>query len=164
MGLGGGLSFFSGTGVLGGGGLRVAKNHRRGIGWIGDVQAQHSSVTLALGSVSVDVLSVAAALAYHHEWGRLGLQVGGGLRGGAVRLSGEPTSMQAALGHSGWGAWGGVMGVANLSVIATRRLVFDLGVEVGYVFLPAAGLVSQRREVAVDGAWIGFQLGIGIFL
>ena len=163
--LGGGINFFSNAGFLGGGGLRLARDHRRRIGWMVDVQATHGTSNASLGTVSTDVLSAGAAFVFCQPWTRVSLRLGGGLRGGAVRLSGVPTpSAPDAHGAAFWGAWVGPMALGNVTVIATRRLVIDAAVEGGYVVAPVGGLVAGRREVAVDGAWIGFQLGIGIFL
>jgi len=161
---GGGQAFFSGPGVLGGAGLRLAKDHPLHLGWVADVQAHHGTATASLGTVAVDTVSFGAALVVHQAWSRLGLHVGIGLRGGAVRLDGTPRNAEVAVGQSGWAAWGGPMAQVSLGVVATRRLLFELGVESGFVVSSVGGLVAGVRELSLGGAWIGFQLGVGIFL
>jgi hypothetical protein len=162
--LGGGVNFFSNAGFLGGGGLRLARDHARRIGWMIDVQADHGTASASLGKVSTDVVSVGAGFVFHQPWTRVSLRLGGGLRGGAVRLSGVPAPSPDAHGATFWAPWVGPMALGSVGVVATRRLTLDLTVEGGYVVSPVGGLVNGRREVAVDGAWIGFQLGVGIFL
>lgn len=159
-----GLAFFSGPGLLGGGGLQLAQDHAYHLGWRTDLQAHHGTAAVSLGSASVDTVSFGAALVFHQAWRKVGLHLGAGLRGGAARLSGSPNPMGTAQGKSGWGAWGGPLGIVDLSVVANRRLVFDLGLEAGYVVVPVGGLVAGAREVAVDGAFVGFHVGGGIFL
>ncbi len=159
---GGGQAFFSGPGLLGGAGLRLGKDHPLHLGWVADVQIMHGSAAASLGVVSVDTLSFGGALVFHQTWSRLGLHVGAGLRGGAVRLAGMPRDAQIAAGQSGWAAWGGPMAQLSLGVVATRRLCFELGLESGYVLSSVGGLVAGVREVSVGGAWLAFQLGVGI--
>lgn len=159
-----GLAFFSGPGLLGGAGLQLAQDHAHHLGWRTDIQAHHGSTAVSLGSASVDTISFSAALVFHQAWRKVGLHLGAGLRGGAARLSGSPDAIGTAQGRSGWGAWGGPSGRVDVSILATRRLVFELGLEAGYVVVPVGGLVGGAREVAVDGAFVGFHLGGGIFL
>jgi hypothetical protein len=128
-----------------------------------DAEAEHGSARVSLGSVSIDTLSVGAAM-LQHAWSKIGLHVGVGARVGALYLSGEPDSMGSVRGGSGWAPWGGPMGVASASFVAARYLAVDLAVEIGYVVAPAGGLVAGSREVAIEGPWIGIQLGARFFL
>jgi hypothetical protein len=66
-------------------------------------------------------------------------------------------------GDSYWGAWGGPLGRFGLD-IALGRLALEVAVEGGYVVSPVGGLVAGVREVAVDGPWVGVQVGAGLFL
>jgi hypothetical protein len=161
---GGGMTFFSRPSFFGGAGLRLAADHARHLGWMLDVQVQHGSDQFALGSVAADIISVGTALMLHQTWSRLALRGGLGLRGGAVRLSGTPNDPQAAKGGAFWGPWVGPLAVAGVGVSATRRLALELNAEVGYVASPVGGLIAGVRQVTIDGAWIGFQVGIGVFL
>jgi hypothetical protein len=162
--IGDGMAFFSGPGLLGGGGLRLERDHRWHLGWNVDVMADHGSASTSLGAVSIDLLSASATLVFQQAWSRVGLRVGAGGRGGAARLQGHPTTPKTVRGDTYWAGWGGVLAHLGLDVALTRRWALALSAEGGYVVFPVGGLVGGAREVAVDGPWIGLQLGLGIFL
>jgi hypothetical protein len=162
MARGGGMAFFSGTGVLGGAGVLVGQDFKPSVGWQSDVQALHATTGTSLGAVSTDVIALGAALVVHYTWRRMGVRGGVGLRGGAVRMAGEGMGEEIRA-NSLWGPFGGVMGTLSLGVAATRRLALEVGIEGGYVLVPVAGLVDGRRAVAIEGGWVGFHAGVGIF-
>jgi hypothetical protein len=158
-----GHGYFSRVGFLGGGGLRLAHDLPRSLGWNLDVFAEHGSVAVAFGTVAVDVASADALLAFHREWGRVGLRLAAGARTGAVRLSGSPGS-PSVQGATLWGAYFGPMALASLVVAPVRRLAIELALDGGYVAVPVIGRVGSGASVAVDGGFIGFQLAVGYFL
>jgi hypothetical protein len=160
--LAGGMGWFSGTGVLAGGGVRLIRDDVRHVGWITDVMAHHGSARVSVGSVDIDALSAGAMLA-QHAWPSFGFHLGLGVRSGAVHLRGKPDPAEMLAGHAGWAPWGGVVGLVSVALPATSHLVIDLGAESGYVVLPAGALVDRMRELAVEGAWIGIHAGIQIF-
>lgn len=158
----GGQAFFTRAGLLLGGGLRMGKDHGHRFGWSADLLAHHGSATTDLGLVTVDTVSAGLALFFHHNWSRVALRIGGGVRGGAVRFEGIP-SRPDALGASAWSGWMGPMVMAATTLTAARHVAVEISVEGGYVAAPFGGLVNGERTVAVDGPWIGFQLGVGFF-
>jgi hypothetical protein len=158
----GGMGWFSGTGLLAGGGVRITRDNRHHIDWMADLQAHRGSARVSVGTVKVDALSAGAVLA-QRAWPTLGLHLGLGVRAGGLHLRGEPDAAEMETAHSGWAPWGGPMGLVTVSLAASRHLVFDLAAESGYVALEAGGLVDGVRELAVKGPWIGVHAGIQIF-
>lgn len=146
-----------------GGGLRLVGDHGNHAGWDLDVLYHRGSAPTGLGEVSVDVLSARLALNGHLRVPHLVLRGGVGGRLGAVRLLGQATDPAVTDSRAIWGAWGGPLGSLGLSA-AAGRLRLDLSGEVGYVVSPVAARVNGVRAVAVEGVWIGIQLGLGAFL
>jgi hypothetical protein len=163
--LAGGMEFGSGTGLLVGGGLRVVGDRSDSVlGWAIDAQAHHGTSSVSLGRVSADVTTIGAAVDAHQTWSRWTLRLGAGVRGGEVRLSGVPDPAMGAQGKTFWAPWIGPLARGDVELVVARRLVLDVGAEGGYVVSPVGGLVGDRREVAIDGAWIGVHVGAGMSL
>jgi hypothetical protein len=158
-----GHGFFSGVGLVAGGGLRLAHDLRYSLGWNLDLFAEHGGAAVAAGTVAADVISADALLAFHREWGRVGLRLAAGVRTGAVRLSGTPGS-PAVEGATLWGAHFGPMALASLVIAPVRRLAIEIAVDGGDVVVPVSGRVGGGASVAVDGGWIGFLIALGYFL
>ena len=157
--LAGGIGFFSGPGMLGGGGVRVSRDITTDLAWMADVQFQHGNADISLGTVRFDTLSAAGAIA-KPDWPIRGVHFGVGLRGGGVRMRGTPDPMQNARGRVGWAPWGGPMSVLGVTIVSAGHVTFDVGLESGYVMLPAGALVAGMRELGVEGAWLGAHGGI----
>ena len=49
-----------------------------------------------------------------------------------------------------------------VDVVATRRVAFELAVEGGYVALATSARANGIDAVAIEGPWLGVQLGVGI--
>jgi hypothetical protein len=157
-----GQFFFTREGALWGGGLRVGQDRARGFAWALDAVAHHGSASTSLGAVVADTLSVGPILSFHHRWTRVALRVGGGVRGGAARLEGQPSGPDIR-GAVAWSGWLGPVAASSLTVAPLRQLALEVALEAGYVALPFGGRVDGTRQVAIDGAWIGAQLGVGLF-
>jgi hypothetical protein len=157
-----GQFFFTQAGALWGGGLRVGQDRGRGLAWAVDALAHHGSAQTALGDVVADTISVGPMALYQHRWPRVALRIGGGARGGAARLEGQPGA-PGVHGAAVWSGWLGPLAAASLTVAPASRLALELGLEGGYVVVPFGGRVDGVRQVAIDGAWIGAQLGVGLF-
>jgi hypothetical protein len=162
--LAGALKFFAKTDVLAGAELRVARDRSEPLGWMMDAQAHRGSQSTSLGQVFTDVLGVGVAAVVHHAWSRSSVHLGGGVRGGAARLSGVPNPMTAVHGDRFWAPWVGPFALGNVELVVTQRFTVEAAIEGGYVVSPVGGLVSDRREVAVDGAWLELHVGVGMFL
>jgi hypothetical protein len=159
-----GERFFGGTGVLAGAGLRFARDSFDPLGWMVDAQAHHGSQATPLGRVSTDVIGLGAIVAVHRAWSTLDVHLGGGVRGGAVELSGVADPMTVARASRFWASWFGVLAVGSVGVTIARRFVVEATLEGGEVVVPVGGLVGGRRIVAVDGAWLDLNLSVGMFL
>ncbi len=159
-----GEKFLGGTTVLGGAGLRLARDSFDPIGWVADAGVHHGSQTTSLGDVSTDVIDVGAAVVVHRAWNAWNVHLGGGVRGGAVELSGIAGPMAAAHGDRFWAPWFGVFALGSLDVLVGHRFIIDATIEGGEVLLPVGGLVDGRRVVAVDGTWVQASVGVGVFL
>ncbi len=160
--LGGGLAFSSGTGLLGGGGIRVRRAASRLTLHV-DVQAHHGTAEVTLGRVTTDILDVAPAVGVQHAWERVRASASIGARGGAVRLAGSSDTMSVR-GDRFWAPWFGAFALAGLELAVSSRVRLIVDVEGGLVINPVGALVEQRREIAVDGGWLGVHVGIGTIL
>ena len=80
---------------------------------------------------------------------------------GVTSLRGLPSEASAVMGDDLVWAGGGPFGTFGVAVAAGRGLVLELQTEGGYWVFPTGGLVDGRREVAVEGPWIGLQAGVG---
>ena len=156
--------FWSSVGALWGGGLRMTGHIRRFVGWTVDALAHHGEVTTQPGKVAVDTVTGAGAVVGRRSWARATLGGGIGFRIGATILRG--TANVSALVRSDSVVWagGGPFGTLGVSVIAVRGLVLELNAEGGYWLFPTGGLINGRRDVAVEGPWLGMQLGVGLAL
>jgi hypothetical protein len=107
------------------------------------------------------VLSVGVALAWRREWARAELRIGGGVRGGTVRLEGRPRDETIA-GGAFWSGW-----IAPALLVAaawrpSRRLALELGLDGGWAFSSTVGRVAGSTPVELTGPFIGASLGIAV--
>jgi hypothetical protein len=153
---------FGRTDALVGGGARVVREGDW-LGWLADVEVHHGTTAVSLGRTSTDLVDAAGAVSVHRGWQGVGLSLAVGLRGGTARLAGSSNLMGVTAGKF-WGPWLGAVGVGSVDVHLWSRWALDLAVEAGQVISPLGGLVDARREVAIDGAWMGIHLGVGTIL
>lgn len=144
-----------------GGGLRLGWSHRRRVGFLVDVIAQHGSVETGHGSVVLDTLHTGTALLFDRSWRRLALQLGGGFRFGLARLEGQPLPDYRLSGRALVGAWGAPTLMGGVSLRAHRRVVLEAHLEGGYVITPVLGYVPRSGAVRFEGPYLGAQLGLG---
>lgn len=159
--LGGGVAFDSNTGLLGGGGLRLA-GPGAPIGWMVDVGVHRGESEVPHGRVTTDLIDAGVAVSIGRSLGQFDLAFAGGLRGGMVRLGG--TSDEMVTTDRFWAPWLGGFGLANAELRMTQRMTMQLAIEGGRVISPVGALVDDVREVGIDGAWLGIHLGIGVIL
>jgi hypothetical protein len=159
-----GEKFLGGTALLGGADLRLARDSFDPVGWIADAGVHHGSQATSLGNVSTDVIDVGAAVVVHRAWNAWNVHLGGGVRGGAVELSGVAAPMASARGDRFWAPWFGLLALGSLDVLVAHRFTIAATIECGEVLLPVGGLVGGQRVVAVDGAWVQASIGVGVFL
>jgi hypothetical protein len=154
-------AIFSGTGTLGGAGLRIVPELPHHLALPIELAYERGTSAFDIGEVVSDVADVAVALAWRHDGKHLGLRLGGGLRGGAVHFSGRPSD-PSVRGGSFWAPWVGpdlvVAGVWRPS----RRLAFDLGLDGGWAFAPTAARVGGVNAVQLSGPFIGVALAIAL--
>lgn len=157
-----------------GGGVRLSAAHRQHFGWAVDLLYHHSAEALPLGTVTTESFSASAALLYERHWQRqwqqqgqrphgassVGVLLGGGVRGGAVRILGEPAAGSGVQGATVWGPTAGIYASAGLD-LTLGHLALHLSAEVGQVLLPVVGRVDGIEVAGVDGQWLGLRAGIG---
>jgi hypothetical protein len=150
------------AGPLWGGGLALASDVRSAFGWSVDVLAHHRSIATGRGDVAIDVITAAARVLAQGRWSRLSLRGGFGLRAGTTILTGRGSASVRG-DHVVWAA-GGPMVNFSLGFTVVHRLSLELGGEGGYWVFPTGGLVNGQREVALEGPFVGVQLGLGLRL
>jgi hypothetical protein len=160
--IGGGAWFSDLPGMLPGGGVRVVGSARQ-LGWMLDAQVHDGRATFPAGTVKTDVFALGAALTFHIAADRVRFDAGAGVRGGAVRMRGVADSMDQNASSS-WSPWWGAFVRSAGTLQLAPRIWVELGVEAGRVLAPVTGLVDGVRAVAVDGNWLGLDLGIGFQL
>jgi len=79
-------------------------------------------------------------------------------------MRGQPFHASAATGEQLAWAAGGPYASLCLHIVPVRAFYIQVATEGGYWLFPTGGLVNGRREVALEGGWLGVQLGLGIIL
>jgi hypothetical protein len=152
---------FGGASILAGGGVRIVPALPHQLALPIDLLVEHGARGFDAGEVTIDVLAADVALAYRRQWSRLGLRVGGGARGGAVRYSGRPSG-DLFEGSTIWVPWIGPLATVSGLVVPTRRLAIELIVTAGYAFAGTSARVIGTSEVSTVGPWVGAALCIGM--
>jgi hypothetical protein len=158
-----GLTGFTSGPVLLGGGVRLSKDLPAHLALSVDLMFVHRSEAVSLGRVATDIITTAPALVARLRVGPVDLCGGVGFRVGGVRLTGSPTDPMTARGDSLAAAFYGPMLTVSSSVKLWRFLILEVAGEVGWMIRPIGGLVAHQREVSLEGAFLGFQLGLGFF-
>lgn len=156
-------SYSNGPLNLFGGGLGLGWDGKRHVGLFVDLLARHGSVSVPRGNIAVDTVSTGVAVLYVHGGTRVRLRAGVGLRGGFVRMRGEPDAAASAVGRTHHGGWLGTALTLGASLHVAQRVVLELLGEGGYVAVPVTGLAFAEPGAAISGAFFGLQLGLGFF-
>ncbi len=149
-----------------GGGVQVGVDFgaQVGLGLQAHVALEHAAYRASLGTVSIDMASVGAALYLDWRLGAVTLRPGLGVEGGRVAQAGKPFDPQQTEGRSGSGWFvGPTLGVAA-SLQLSKSWLIQCGPEAGYVVLPVGIYVARQRAIAVEGLWLGASLGVGLAL
>lgn len=163
MALGSAQVFSNGPLNLFGGGLGLGWDGKRRLGFFVDLLARHGRTNVPQGSIAVDTISAGAALLYVHGSARVRLRAGAGLRGGFVRMQGEPADAMRTEGRAHYGGWLGPAATLGVSLHIAQRAVLELWGEGGYVAVPVIGLALRTPGAAIAGPLFGLQLGVGFF-
>lgn len=132
-----------------------------GLSLRGDLGLDVGSDEVSLGRVRALLASSGLAAVVTLELGRVGLQAGAGVRGGAVQLAGTPAA--GAIGvvaESPIRTWGGPFITLATRVRVASSIAAHVGVESGIVAWSVAGLAGGRPETSLDGAWVAVVAGI----
>lgn len=148
-------------GFAGGGGVRVVREHRSGVGWAVELSARTANENVALGSVSVRTVSAGASAVGVRVRGDLSLRAGVGVRLGMVTMSGTPDDQAMAEGGQIVGLSAGPLLGAGADLRVYRDLVLGVSVETGLHLFPVRGLVDDSRAVDLEGAWLITRLAAG---
>lgn len=154
--------FFAGTGPVGGAGARLVLDLPKSVSIPIDLTYERGQPGFDLGSVSVDVLSVAVALTWRREWARAELRLGGGVRGGTARFEGQPRDATTIAASSFWTGWIAPAVVLAAAWRPTRRLALELGLDGGWAFSSMVGRVAGTTAVELTGPFIGASLGVAV--
>jgi hypothetical protein len=101
--------------------------------------------------------------AWHVSASGVAVRLGAGYALGMARIAGTAENGRA-FGGSVTGLWGGPYALAGIAYAATDAVDLDLRAEAGWVLLPVAGQVAGGNDVAVQGPWVGLQLGVSLAL
>jgi hypothetical protein len=146
-------SFLNGDGDLWGGGLRVSHERFRFISWSADFLFEAGSVRASGTTFSIRSGTLGGWLAGYQRLGFLTARLGVGLRLGIVAA---PDDARVKSSASGVAPWGWPMATSSLT-FAGGPLVFEVGMEGGYVVLP----VGSASGISVEGSWFSLQIGVG---
>lgn len=143
-------------------GARLAFVGASGLGGTFDLVGDRAVEDATLGSVTMQTLSTSAAASM--TIGSKTLQASGaaGARVGLVDVTGSP-KVAGAKGGSVLTTWGGPCASVGGTLRIGERMLVELGAEVGWSLAPVSGKVDIGPDVSLRGAWVGAQLGGGIF-
>jgi hypothetical protein len=152
-------AFFSGAGVLWGGGIRLGRDEAHRLGWALELSGAHGGTTTSLGTIAVDLVDVGASLALRHRASRWTVRGGPAVHGGAVHFGGTPDT-EAAAGHGFWGPWLAAAVSAGLEVSLTPRLALACAATGGYVVVATEARAAGKPAAGINGPFVSLQLGI----
>jgi len=145
-----------------GGGLRIGWDGRR-LGWSLDVVMQHASRAEEAGTVSIDTVSVDAAVMWRATRSVPYLRIGGGVRAGVAQLVGESAMPFSFSSSQITGPFAGPLGVVSLSVPA-GRVVFEATAGGGFLPVAVRASIAGADDAGVADGWIGLRFGMGVLL
>jgi hypothetical protein len=147
-------SFFNHDGALWGGGLRVAEERFKTVGWTLDALAESGEVTTSAARFQVYTATLGGGINLYRRWHWFAARAGAGVRMG---LAGADSNNEQEGTSSALTPWGWPLGSLGLSIYTPRGVVLELMGEAGYVVLPVTAGTPVLR-----GPWFSIQLGIGI--
>jgi hypothetical protein len=124
-----------------------------------DVLGDRGSRAAALGSIEIAGANVGASLLHRSQRGRLALDLGGGVRGGALSLAGKPAGAGIE-GRSLFAPWGGVHADACFRLWLSRGYAVDVSLESGVAFSAIRGIVGDAEGIRIGGVWGEALIGI----
>jgi hypothetical protein len=165
---GGALRFGEEEHSFKGAGVRLFDDGSTWLGWMADVMIHRKTYEeLDQGGLHLDVFSIGAAALTRFRSGRAHLDLGVGLRGGPVRLTGTPAN-EMHVGRTVWSKWFGPRAVGNLAVAVTDRFEIDAALETGYVLSRVQGYVGPPMygvpAARIEGRWLQLHVGIAVRL
>jgi hypothetical protein len=147
-------SFFTHEGALWGGGLRLAEERFRTVGWSLDALLESGEINDSGARFLVTTTTFGAGinLYWRRQW--FAARAGGGVRMGFASAENLDVPDVAS---SALTPWGWPLGSIGLSAYASRVAVVELLGEAGYVVLPVRGGTPALR-----GPWFSVQLAVGV--
>jgi hypothetical protein len=150
-----------GAAVGGGIGAAFEVDRAQGFGWGVELMTQHATADRSRGAVAVDSVGGAGWAHLHIATGRLHARAGAGLRFEVVRVVGDAADGAAIDASSFAAVSGGPFGNGAVSIDVTQHTSIQLGAEAGYRALAVRALVSEERDVELDGPWLSAHLAMG---
>jgi hypothetical protein len=154
MGVASARSFFNHEGALWGGGLRIAQERFKRVGWALDALAERGEVQTNIARYQVDTATIGAGINVYYRWKVLVGRVGAGVRMG---VAGAQSNDPEGATNSVVAPWGWPLGSLGFGVYGRSGIVVDLTGEAGYVVLPVTA-----GTPALSGPWFSVQVGVGV--
>jgi hypothetical protein len=89
-------------------------------------------------------------------------RAGVGARIGAATLTGKPDPLlPGVVGGSVTGLSGGPFARVTVGVDLAKHVAVEASAEPGYHVFAVGGTVNMIEQIAVDGAWLSAQVGLG---
>jgi hypothetical protein len=152
-------SFFSGTGSLWGGGMRLSHERFTLVSWSTDFLFEAGTLSTSRESYEIRSGTLGGWLMLYKQSRLLTARLGAGLRMGVVAtIASEPNGGTEDRANA-VAPWGWPLAAASLTV-GNGPIVIEYGMEGGYVVLPVAG----TSRPSLRGSWFSAQLGFGIRL
>jgi hypothetical protein len=159
-------AFAGGAHVLGAlapaAGLRLVV-HRPRFSLSLDGRAERASAPMPSGRAVLEAASVSPIVFARVDVGAFMFSAGAGARAGVGRLAGEPASPRY-VAASFSAPYAGALTSLRAGRRLGGRLVLEVEAEAGLVIVPIEGLVEGVRETALEGAWVGATVALGVVL
>lgn len=156
-----GAAVVGGPGFQRGGGVRVVRDRRAGLGWSADVVAHTRTETVTLGTATVTTISASLGGHAHRSVGRWRVRAGLGARLGASTIAGDAGDRPDVEESQITGLTGGPLVRFGVELRVAGHAAVALDLESGWHLFELGGLVDGEREAAVDGGWASAQLALG---
>lgn len=151
-------AFFSHSGALWGGGVRLGSEPLPMTSWAADMLFETGEVRVRTGRFSVDTWTLGGQLFVAARLRPLTFRFGGGLRAGVTGASLVSDENTLGPGTSAVAPWGWPLLATNVGLRLSKHLTVELSAEASYVVLPVSTGPSGET---IRGTWFSAQLGLG---
>lgn len=158
LGLASGRSFFSHSGALWGGGVRVGADPSPRLSWAADLLFETGKIRRPETRFTIDTWTLGTQLFFLGQLPPVSFRLGAGLRAGLAASSSRAENEDIRIGSSrAIAPWGWPLLAANVG-IQLGRVMVELSSEASFVVLPVSRGSSGQ---SIRGTWFSAQLGVG---